>query len=336
MTTTDRAQAPDSPALRLAGGAAEGVRLNAKQREALGFLRSRSGADTKILVGDPSTGKTTILKQYCVELANDAIVLTGERSGSTLMTSLLRSAGLNPEKLSSGVRKNLLTVFLEHQKTIGRRVVVVVDAAERLEPEDWSELRRLNTLQREERADVELIIAGRPKVYEHLRSPVGRWHRVQARFHILRPIHKPSTREVPAESEHLIITQYGEVIDRPDLKSRMLIGRSTDNDICLNHPSVSRHHAVIANTPDGYYIADLHSKNGLSVNGERVASAMLRNDDIMALGPYRLKLALGSAQQRQDPRPKTRPLADTATMRVKQLRKHLESSLLGGVKTSAS
>ena len=333
MNTTERAKAPDSPALRLAGEATEGVRLNAKQRDALDFLRSRSGADTKILVGDPSTGKSTILKQFRAELGYDTIVLTGERTGTTLMTSLLRSAGLNPEKLSSGVRKNLLTVFLEHQKTIGRRVMIVVDAAERLDHEDWSELQRLHTLQREERADLDLIIAGRPKVYEHLRSPLGRWQRVQARFHILRPINKTSTREVPADSEHLIITQYGEVIDRPDLKSRMLIGRSTDNDICLNHPSVSRHHAVIANTPDGYYVADLHSKNGLTVNGQRVASAMLRNDDVLALGPYRLKLSLGSAQR---PRSKTRPLADTATMRVKQLRRHLESSLLGGVKTSAS
>lgn len=331
MTTTERAKAAGSPALELAGDPAGGFRLNAKQREALSFLRSRAGADTKILVGDPSTGKTTLLNQYRAGLGNDTVVLTGDRRATTLMTSLLRSAGLNPEKLSSGVRENLLTVFLEHQKTIGRRVVLLVDAAEQLKPEDWSDLQRLHTLQREERADLELIIAGRPKVYEHLRSPLGRWHRVQARFHILRPINPPSSREVPAESEQVIITQYGEVIDRPDLTARMLIGRSTDNDICLNHPSVSRHHAVIANTPDGYYVADLHSKNGLTVNGERVTSALLRNDDIVAVGPYRLKLALGAKRH-----PEPRPLADTATMRVKQLRRHLEASLLGGVKTSSS
>lgn len=332
MTITERTAADSAPTPT---GAPEGARLDARQREALEFLRSRTGLRTKILVGDPSTGKSIFLDRFCAELGDEVVLLRGGPDGTTLMTSLLRSAGLNPEKLSSDVRKNLLTVFLEHQKTIGHRVVVVVDEAERLEPEDWAELERLHALQREERVDLELIIAGRPKVYEHLRSPLGRWYRVQARFHLLRPARSPSEDETPTQESHLIITQYGEVIDRPTLTTRMLIGRSVDNDICLNHPNVSRHHAVIAKTPDGYYVADLHSKNGLKVNGKRVKRAILRDHDIMALGPYRLKLALESEEPQADSGPPARPLADTATMRVKALRRHLESSLLGSVKSSA-
>ena len=333
MTTTDGSKAAGLPAVKLGRPGTDGIQLNAEQRKARDFLRSRAEATTKILVGEPSTGKTTVLNEVCAELEDLAVLRTSGGAGTTFMTSLLHSAGLNPEKLSSTVRKNLLTVFLEQQKTIGRKVVIAVDAAEQLEPDDWFELERLHTLRYEDRADFELILAGRPKVYEHLRSPLGRWHRVEARFHTLRPAKKSSPREVPAESEHVIITQYGEVIDRPVLNRRMLIGRNIHNDICLKHPSVSRHHAVIANTPDGYYVVDLHSKNGLKVNGQRVTSAVLRNNDILVLGPYRLKLVTVSAG---DLEPPTQPLADTATMRVKQLRKHLESSLLGGVKTSAS
>jgi len=334
MTTTDGSKAAGLPAVKLGRPGTDGIQLNAEQRKARDFLRSRAEATTKILVGEQSTGKTTILNDVCAELEDLAVLRTSGGAGTTFMSSLLHSAGLNSEKLSSAVRKNLLTVFLEQQKTIGRKVVIAVDAAEQLEPEDWFELERLHALRYENRADFELILAGRPKVYEHLRSPLGRWHRVEARFHTLRPTKKSSPREVPAESKHVIITQYGEVIDRPVLKTRMLIGRNIHNDICLKHPSVSRHHAVIANTPEGYYVVDLHSKNGLKVNGQRVTSAVLRNNDILVLGPYRLKLVTGSDQPHGDPEPPAQPLADTATMRVKQLRKRLESSLLGGVKTS--
>jgi len=336
MATTHGCKATVSTAVEPGGRGPDRIQLNAEQREAINFLRSPAEAVTKILVGDPSTGKTTLLDQVCAERKDFKVLRTGGGTGASLMTSLLHSAGLNPEKLSRGVRKNLLTVFLEHQKTIGRKIVIAVDAAEQLEPEDWSELERLHTLQSEKRADFELIIVGRPKVYEHLRSPLGRWHRVRARFHTLRPVNKSPSPELPADSEHLIITQYGEVIDRPALKARMMVGRNTHNDICLKHPSVSRHHALIASTPDGYYVADLHSKSGLRVNGERVTTAILRNNDILILGPYRLKLVVSSAESHRDSHPPEAPLADTATMRVKALRRRLEGSLLGAVNSSES
>ncbi len=115
-----------------------------------------------------------------------------------------------------------------------------------------------------------------------------------------------------------------------------MIGRNVHNDICLKHANVSRHHAVVVSTPDGYYVVDLNSKNGLMVNGEPVTSAVLRNNDIVVLGPYRLKLAVQNAPSQRDPRPPAPSLSDTATMRVKQLSRHLEGRLLGDLKSSAS
>jgi SARP family transcriptional regulator, regulator of embCAB operon len=55
------------------------------------------------------------------------------------------------------------------------------------------------------------------------------------------------------------------------------IGRLTDNDIVLDSPNVSRHHAVIVDTGTNYIINDL-SSNGVHVRNERIRSAATLND----------------------------------------------------------
>jgi 3',5'-cyclic-nucleotide phosphodiesterase len=41
-------------------------------------------------------------------------------------------------------------------------------------------------------------------------------------------------------------------------------------DVVLPNVCVNRTHAVIRHRPDGYYVEDLHSRNGTTVNGERL------------------------------------------------------------------
>lgn len=47
----------------------------------------------------------------------------------------------------------------------------------------------------------------------------------------------------------------------------MTIGRGKENDIVLDHPGVSRVHAIIEKNGEDFYIADNRSKNGVLVNG---------------------------------------------------------------------
>ncbi len=58
------------------------------------------------------------------------------------------------------------------------------------------------------------------------------------------------------------ISRGGKVLTRITLGQRTLIGRSEHNDVCLPSPYLSRHHAVIVGTPEGYYVVDLNSVNG--------------------------------------------------------------------------
>ena len=54
------------------------------------------------------------------------------------------------------------------------------------------------------------------------------------------------------------------------------IGRGEENDIALEHLSLSRAHAKLRREADGTFrIEDLDSVNGLSVNGHRSSSAVV-------------------------------------------------------------
>ncbi|MCV7394942.1 FHA domain-containing protein [Mycobacterium paraseoulense] len=56
------------------------------------------------------------------------------------------------------------------------------------------------------------------------------------------------------------------------------IGRLGDNDIVLDSPKVSRHHAVIVDTGTSFIINDLRSSNGVHVQHERIRSAATLRD----------------------------------------------------------
>lgn len=65
------------------------------------------------------------------------------------------------------------------------------------------------------------------------------------------------------------------------------IGRLTDNDIVLDSPKVSRHHAVIVDTGTSYILEDLRSSNGVHVRDQRIRSAApLQDGDKIRICDY--------------------------------------------------
>ena len=65
---------------------------------------------------------------------------------------------------------------------------------------------------------------------------------------------------------------------------RTVIGRSREADVAVDSPRVSRSHAVIEKTPEGFTCRDLDSANGTFVQGVRVSAAALRDLDVVQLG----------------------------------------------------
>lgn len=72
-------------------------------------------------------------------------------------------------------------------------------------------------------------------------------------------------------------------------KPVMVIGRTDENDIVINHRSISRNHAKITLENGRYSIADLNSSNGVRINGEEYGKVELRRGDMIDLGHVRMR-----------------------------------------------
>lgn len=72
-------------------------------------------------------------------------------------------------------------------------------------------------------------------------------------------------------------------------RERISIGRSRESDIFLPDQWLSRHHAEIRRSGQGFALRDLGSKNGTLLNGSPLASEQsLRHGDVITLGEHTL------------------------------------------------
>lgn len=69
------------------------------------------------------------------------------------------------------------------------------------------------------------------------------------------------------------------------------IGRSKDNDIQIDNPGVSSHHAKIVRAGERYFIEDTNSTNGTNVNGEPVSRKQLEFGDMISILKHTLKFS---------------------------------------------
>ena len=80
---------------------------------------------------------------------------------------------------------------------------------------------------------------------------------------------------------------------------RVTIGRAPDNLVVINHPMVSRYHAVIDRIGTRYLLRDLRSVNGVFVNQARIEhETWLKEQDEIRIGPFGFTLSGDNFQSR--------------------------------------
>ena len=87
----------------------------------------------------------------------------------------------------------------------------------------------------------------------------------------------------------ILTTANGETVHLALKPEENTLGRGPQNDIVIDSPQASRVHAVITVEPAFVSIRDLGSRNGTFVNGDRVQTQLLANDDIILLGTYEMR-----------------------------------------------
>jgi pSer/pThr/pTyr-binding forkhead associated (FHA) protein len=71
----------------------------------------------------------------------------------------------------------------------------------------------------------------------------------------------------------------------------VVIGRTSDCTVMIEHRSVARHHAVIRATPGGWQMDDSGQGGGTLLNGRRVArTTPIKAGDVVTVGQAQLKV----------------------------------------------
>lgn len=83
----------------------------------------------------------------------------------------------------------------------------------------------------------------------------------------------------------LIIEYYGQPVWEMEIEGDISIGRASDNAICVKESTVSQYHAVIEKQGNDFWLIDLNSHNGTTVNGISISSEYkLQNRDLISFG----------------------------------------------------
>ncbi len=71
-----------------------------------------------------------------------------------------------------------------------------------------------------------------------------------------------------------------------------VVGRGRNADLALAEPTISRSHAAIGFDADGFFVQDLGSTNGTSLNGGPAQRAALKHGDTIQMGKLTLGVSL--------------------------------------------
>lgn len=100
--------------------------------------------------------------------------------------------------------------------------------------------------------------------------------------------------ELPAGVGMLVVTRGPNSGSKYALDEPLVTaGRHPDSVIFLDDITVSRRHAEVRRTSDGYEVKDVGSLNGTYLNRERVETASLADGDELQIGTFKLLFRAG-------------------------------------------
>jgi pSer/pThr/pTyr-binding forkhead associated (FHA) protein/tetratricopeptide (TPR) repeat protein len=115
----------------------------------------------------------------------------------------------------------------------------------------------------------------------------------------------------------LTFTKEGETFKSQTLEKEISIGRGEGNVIRLEDRAVSRKHAVVRKTEEGVHIEKQSDFAPIRLNGVECTRALLKEGDVVEIGPYRMRLDTPKEAVREAPEVAVEavspPVAETLT-----------------------
>jgi general secretion pathway protein A len=142
-----------------------------------------------VITGEIGAGKTTLLEQFLSELDETVSVARLHQTQVTavqFLQSLLVQFGIRPFNMRKAELLDALSTHLRELLTEGRRVVIVIDEAQNLDPTVLEEIRMLSDIGPGAGRVVSIILAGQPELNATLDSPSLQQlaQRTRLRFHL--------------------------------------------------------------------------------------------------------------------------------------------------------
>lgn len=102
---------------------------------------------------------------------------------------------------------------------------------------------------------------------------------------------------VPSGAMVRVLHGFFEGLELPVDRDWFVIGRGRGADAIVPEPTISRAHAAIGwERGDGFFVQDLGSTNGTTVNGKSEKRSALADGDEIQMGKLRLRIQLPDGQ----------------------------------------
>ncbi|HLY53050.1 MAG TPA: AAA family ATPase [Steroidobacteraceae bacterium] len=142
-----------------------------------------------VITGEIGSGKTTLIESFLKELPPDVVVAQVNQTQVTstdFLQAVLVQFGFSPFKMRKAELLSTLNNFLIEQHAAGRKVLLIVDEAQNLEPRVLEEVRLLSGVETTKEKVLRIILAGQPELNQTLNSPRLEQlaQRVRLRFHL--------------------------------------------------------------------------------------------------------------------------------------------------------
>lgn len=338
------------------------------------WTRSRLG----VVIATHGCGKSLLISRLLRNLDERIIAAAVSRENlgpREFLLEVLRQYGFALEEHDKTDRRRMLERFLNHQASMGRVCLLVVENAQQMHPSVLEELRYMAALEVEGTRVLKVLLLGQPALSRVLESPrmvellaggVTRFslgalsedqtaayvaHRLRAAGaanpddlmpHTLMPRIHAATAGVPLKINRLgeralacasaaglshvtpevleqalsdlgwpvlpatiaaaasirkathplaklVVSMQG-LSDRETVldSDRILIGRGDEADVRIDSVFVSRFHALVVRHDDQDLLLDLGSTNGLLLNSRRIVRRVLKDQDVIQIGPAKV------------------------------------------------
>ena len=143
-----------------------------------------------VVTGEIGTGKTTLCRTLLNRLdqtTKTALILNPNFSELQLLQLIIKDLGIETKQKNKYALIDALNEFLIKETSLGHNIVLIIDEAQNLKPNQLEQIRLLSNLETEKEKLLQIILVGQPELIDKLKLSSLRQlnQRVAVRYHVL-------------------------------------------------------------------------------------------------------------------------------------------------------